>query len=786
MYLNILKKDFKRKKTMNAIILIFVILSSMFVSGSVNNIIAVFGGIDSFFDKAEMPDYLMATRGKNSAICNNLDDIEEIDSYGIENVVYLASENILHDGKPLPELNGSSVIMSREDAKINYFDKNNNIIKNVKKGTVVVSAKTLDRNDLEVGDKITIAIGGYEHEFEIAGSLKDAFLGSDLMSMARFMVAEEDLSECFTDSDTANYIGALCYIKTENTDAVEQALGDINTVFTGSRDLIKNTYVMNMVIAGAVLIVSIILIITAFIVLRFTIGFTISEEFREIGVMKAIGIKNSRVRLLYIVKYLALSIIGAVVGFFLSIPFGKMLLNSATKSMVLENQNNVIVNFICSAAVVGIIVLFCYTCTRKVVKISPIVAIRNGQSGERYRKKALIHLGKSRLGTCSFLSVNDIFSSPKRFGIIVLIIFLCLTPVLIVANTANTLRSDNIVTLFGVLETDAYISDEGTMMSFFDENGSEKCSECLDEMEKTLAERGIPAKASCEVMMKLTASHGSKSCKSMVLKGVNTRTDMYEYQYGTPPQNENEVAMTSITAEKLNVRIGDTIKINFADGEKECIVTALYHSMNNMGEGIRLHESVDLDFSQLAGFMSFQVDFTDSPDKAEYNRRMDVLKDIYGDKKVLTASEFSANTTGMGDTLESLNFLILMLAAVVGMLVAILMERSFIERERGEISVMKAIGFRSRHVIFQHTLRMSITAAIAVIFAMIMAEPLTNLAVTPVFKMMGADYGINYEINKLEIFVIYPLIMFAVITLFTLVSALRIGRIRTNEVSNIE
>ena len=118
------------------------------------------------------------------------------------------------------------------------------------------------------------------------------------MSMARFMVAEEDLSECFTDPDTANYIGALCYIKTRDTDAVEQALGDINTVFTGSRDLIKNTYVMNMVIAGAVLIVSIILIITAFIVLRFTIGFTISEEFREIGVMKAIGIKNSRVRLL--------------------------------------------------------------------------------------------------------------------------------------------------------------------------------------------------------------------------------------------------------------------------------------------------------------------------------------------------------------------------------------------------------------------------------------------------------------------------------------------------------
>lgn len=54
MYFSILKKDLKRKKTMNIIMLVFVILSSMFVSSSVNNIVTVTTALDNYFDMAGM------------------------------------------------------------------------------------------------------------------------------------------------------------------------------------------------------------------------------------------------------------------------------------------------------------------------------------------------------------------------------------------------------------------------------------------------------------------------------------------------------------------------------------------------------------------------------------------------------------------------------------------------------------------------------------------------------------------------------------------------------------
>ena len=56
MYLSILKKDLKRKKTMNCILLLFIILSAMFAASSVNNIMAVLTGRDSYFDKAGVKD----------------------------------------------------------------------------------------------------------------------------------------------------------------------------------------------------------------------------------------------------------------------------------------------------------------------------------------------------------------------------------------------------------------------------------------------------------------------------------------------------------------------------------------------------------------------------------------------------------------------------------------------------------------------------------------------------------------------------------------------------------
>ena len=57
MYLNILKKDLKRKKAMNVILLVFIILATMFVSSSVNNIVSVTSALDNYLAMADRLSY---------------------------------------------------------------------------------------------------------------------------------------------------------------------------------------------------------------------------------------------------------------------------------------------------------------------------------------------------------------------------------------------------------------------------------------------------------------------------------------------------------------------------------------------------------------------------------------------------------------------------------------------------------------------------------------------------------------------------------------------------------
>ena len=126
---------------------------------------------------------------------------------------------------------------------------------------------------------------------------------------------------------------------------------------------------------------------------------------------------------MYLVKYLAISVLGAIIGLTLSFPFGSTLLKMVSQNIVMENSSSVLLGVLCAAAVVFTIVLFCYLSTRKVKKFTPVDAVRSGTTGERYKKKGVIKLGKKPVRPVCFMAVNDILSSPKRFLIMLFTFF---------------------------------------------------------------------------------------------------------------------------------------------------------------------------------------------------------------------------------------------------------------------------------------------------------------------------------------------------------------------------
>lgn len=789
MYLNILKKDLKRKRAMNIILLLFMILATMFVSSSVNNIINVTTALDSYLEMANAPDYFAATANKNLAvdIAETIGAASAVESYATENVLFLAPDNFIFEDGDIVIEGGTNLVHS--DICMNYFLSDGSILKTVEPGEFYMTEGRADALGVAVGDKLTIECNGVRREFVLAGKIKDALLGSNQMSITRYIISGEDFASFLSAENTEGfYGGTLVYLYSSH---METALPQIkplvdNSVLTMDRAFMKFSYIFDMIVVGILLVVSMILIIIAFVVLRFTISFTLSEEFREIGVMKAIGIGNFKIRGLYLVKYMGLSVIGAAVGLALSFPFGKMLMSVSAQTIIVGNQSPILVNILCAVLVIAVILLFCYGCTGKVKKLTPIDAIRNGQTGERFRKKSLMSLGKSRLPVTPFLALNDIVSSPRRYSIITLTFFLCLALLLMLSATVSTMNSGSLAATFGWADCDIYL-DSKIIMECMLEDGHEKLEKHLAEMEQILAENGMPAKCYQEMMFSLPVSFGENESNIMIYHGTGTTMDMYEYTAGTAPQNTDEIAITRITADKLNANIGDTITIKTVDGEKEYIISAFFQSMNSQGSGIRLHSDAYINYVQARGGINTQITFTDYPDSREIAQRIEEIQRIFPDyENIRTCAETVADMVGVAGTLDAVKSLVVVFTIVLAALITVLMERSFIAKEQGEIALMKAVGTGHGKIYVYHALRFLFVGMIAVMIGEIFAMPLTHLCIDPIFQMMGMELAPSYVINPVEMYLIFPVVILATTGVSAFLTSLYTRKIKSSDTANIE
>lgn len=793
MYFNILKKDLKRKKTMNIVLLLFIILATMFVSSGLNNVLTVLNGTDYFFDKAGVGDYVIITMGENSVgnISNALDNAECIDDYRVETAVFINQNNVTRtDGTEINSTSNVALFQAVDNAKLNIFDKNNEKITEVNEGEVIICGKYMEKNNVETGEYIRIKASDVEIDLKIAGKGKDAFLGSEFMGNYRFLLNKNDYEKLLADETLSKKsMGEIAYIETDDISALHTYTTKIeNIMFEGRRSQLSTVYLIEMIAAFIVLILSVCLVIVAFVVLKFSISFTIAEEYREIGVMKAIGLKNGKIRTLYIVKYLIMAVIGGIIGFFASVPFGNMLIMSASNNMVLGNDAGILINIFSSIFTIAVIVMFAYSCTKKIKKLTPIDAIRNGQTGERFKKKSFISLNRTKANPTVYMAVNDILSAPKRFMTVIISFFVCTLFVLVLVNTVSTMKSSALVNLFSV-EEPSHIYTAASEEFIGDNTSYEKedYKELINEMADEITAEGMPCTVGRHFIYKYKITSKGDEFAGNFFQGINISADEFAYFEGTAPQNINEIAVTPQVSEKINAKIGDTVTVDFGTEKIDCIVTGYFQTMQMMGEMMILSDEAPVSSHYLVGYSMNEIRFTDNPDEKEIEKRKEKISELYNlkDNEVQNAAEFCAGCVGVVPTMEAVQYLLLGITILIVILVTVLVERSFISDEKGQIAMLKALGFKTGDIVKWHSLRFGIAAVIAAILAAVLSIPATDLCITPVFGMMGA-INIDYNYEPLKIFLFYPLVIFAVTFVTAWLTSLYTKTIKTSEVSGIE
>lgn len=793
MFFTILKKDLRRGRTMNTIILLFIIISVMFISGSVNSMISSTSSLDKYFDKAGIPDVMCATynRTETTTVEQVLGkDMDKISKIEYEPIWFMDHEEITFADGTKTDFTSTTDLMPMSQTRLSYFDKDKKKITEVKKGEILIANKYDAQGGIKVGDTLKLKLGDVEKEFKVAGTFYDAAMGSSLMGNGRMLLNDEDAKAYLQEADKLGVSGKFYFISTDHADDIIDTLNksDLSFAFCGKREFIKSSYIFDMIVALLLLAVSAILVIVALIVLRFTISFTISSEFREIGVMKAIGLGNMKIRSQYLVKYFAISVVAAVIGTALSFPFGKLLTEISSSSIMTESNSNPIINIICGIAVVAVIMLFALLCTRKANKLSPVDAIRNGQTGERFKRKGLLRLSKSRLGTTSFMASNDVMSAPKRFLIIIVVFVLTMLPIQFLDICADTLNSKETLSLLACVPSDAAFSEnDNSYMNTKDGSGKQMLTDKYKKMEQTLADNGMPARVFREEMLASKQEFGGKTTKVTTIQGVNNKASEHTYTKGSAPQNKNEVAIQPNTAKDLGADIGDTITVTIGDKKYELIISGMYDAMINMGQSIRLHEDLDVDYNFSNGCFSTQIKFTDDPSDKEIEKRIEKIKELFPEvSDVKTGSKLAQDITEVGPMFDTIKIFFLILSAAIVIMVAVLMERSMVIKETGEIATMKAIGFKDNKIIKWHTKRFIITAVISAVVAGVLALPVSKLIGNPIFGFMGVQQGVKYSMNTLRVAVGYPVLIMTLMAISVWITAAYTKRITAQQTSSIE
>ncbi len=783
MFWRILKKDLKRKRTMNIILLLFVILCSMFAAAAVNNIIAVTGGIEHYFDAANVPDVTVMTLGENDA-GERLAELACVREIKTEHWLSCSSKSFWHNGKKLDNFTNAACLISDGEMAINYFDENNNIIENVDRGCFYASAPFLQDVAIKKGDEVELTVGDCHLTLQFMGRFKGALSRSGKADSPYLIINSADYD--YLDKDEAAHIlnYKQFYINTSDVDEIKELAKNYDRVFVITREESKSIYLYDMLLAYALMIISVVLMFTAFAVLRFTIGFTISEEFREIGVMKAVGIGNAGIRSLYIVKYLAIAVVGALIGYFSSIPLRRMMMKTVSENMVLGSESGTLMGILSSVAVVIMILLFCYGCTRRVNKLSPIDAVRSGQTGERFQKRSLLRLGRSKLPQAAFFSVNDVLSSPKQFSIITVVFTLCILLMTIMSNFELTLKSEKLLRFFDVPSSEAHILDSEILAKVMTDQSTHKA--IIADTEKLLADNGMPGKCTMTIGAQFETSHEDKTetVNFRVMKGETN--DTFYVDKGSAPQKVDEIAVTAGTLDNLGAEIGDRVTAVINEKEYEFMITGTFSSFVNTANAAFLSKDFDLGHQEASNVMGVQIHFDGSPDKEQINQNIEKLKDLLETDKVYSSPDYINHFTGMSDTLNATKKMMMIITVIVTALIVILMERSFLSKEKSEIALMKAVGIPDSSIVAQHTLRFVIVSVIACIVSTAALMPISNVMMNWIGNMIGDISGLQCDFDPLEIFVGCPAILIGVTALGSFLTALYTKTIKASDTASIE
>jgi putative ABC transport system permease protein len=464
-----IKADITSRPLLSALILITVISSAALLTLALATLMNISAPYDQAFKELNGAHvWLYLDRSKV-----NSRDIERIEA--LPGVV--ESTGLMYNSSSRVQIGDNQVWVSLRAIPLKMPAVNRLLVREGRylvpgKNELLASTDLDDLYKLDVGDTIRVTrADGKEVDLPVIGLAYNPMWDVYRTSQPPYIyVSEDTLRDLFPDDSTWGWSVGL---KLADPQAVDELVASVKetihpdaiTSYSDWRDVRESAIFevqLNFVFLGAF---GLFAILATVLVVASSIGSIVLSQFRQIGILKAVGFTQSQIVWLYVGQYLALSLVGCTLGLLLGLALSPLPLQSAAVSMstTFRPPLNAPLVALVFATVSGVVILATLGAAYRGARANIIRSIAVGAEPPRKKlpwgTRLAAHLG---LPMAMILGVSDVFAKPFRsfmtglnltLGVIGIVFALALN------ETLDTYRTDP--SLLGVAY-DAAVTREST------------------------------------------------------------------------------------------------------------------------------------------------------------------------------------------------------------------------------------------------------------------------------------------------------------------------------------
>lgn len=764
MYDRIIKNDMRKNKAITLTITLFVAAAAMLVALAAMMAVNLGGAVEALMVKSETTHFMQMHSGEPdyARLAEFAGQNEHTDKFQVLEFLNIDGAEMLFPKTSLGgnmQDNGLSVQSEKFDF---LLDLDGNII-TAKNGELYVPICYMRDNTAKLGDKAVI--GG--KEFTVAGFLRDSQMNSSLSSSKRFLVSEEDFAEMRSRGDM-EYLIEFRLKDLREMGAFETAYASAGLPANGptvTYGLFKTmSGFSDGIMIGVILLVSLLVVAVAFLCIRFTLLAKIEDDFREIGVMKGIGLRTTDIRKIYLVKYVVIGLSGCLLGYVLSLALAGPLSENIRLYMG-ESMNAslgpalgifgvVLVFFAILAYVSGVL--------RRLRKISAAEAIRFGTRQEKTGAKRNFLLSRNRLLSANvFLGIKDVLARKSLYATMLFVIVIATFIMIVPQNLYNTISAKSFSTYMGIGNCDLRVDIQQV------KNVSEKSAEIANAMSRD------PAIAKTVILT--TKIFKTNTGENLKVELGDHSVFPVAYSVGAMPAAADEIALSVMCADALAKQVGDSMTLYAGGSEKSVTVCGIYSDITNGGKTAK---AVFTDASADAMWSIICADMADesliAAKAAEYGAR-------FAYAKVSGINDYIAQIFGQTiGAIKASAYAAIAIALLITALVTLLFMKMLVARDRYSIAVMKALGFTNRDVKRQYTVRSVFVLAVGVLLGTVLANTLGEALGGMVISSFGAS-SFKFMADPFAAYLLCPLMMVCAVLVGAILGTRGAGQIKISE-----